>query len=253
MNNTLSNGLSLLMFLANNPQKHKVSDIAKGMNLPNSHAHRLLQTLVEHHYVVKTDGTKYQIGIGALRLGHSLLVNIPIRQYALPILQKEISELKSPLTLSLPFKHQGIVVAHVSPNGVIRNTIDSIGTVLSSYSSASGKLFFSNLSKTEQEDIFKTLQLTPRGPHTHRTIDSLKKDLEKIAAEDLSISYLENGPEMVAIAVPIKNSQGDVSACLGISDKEEFIPKSKYETIITSLKKIALQIQSFYERESYAN
>ena len=51
MNNTLRNGIKVLEFLSSTGSSHSVKDIAGEMELPNSHACRLLKTLTETGYV----------------------------------------------------------------------------------------------------------------------------------------------------------------------------------------------------------
>ncbi|PCJ58812.1 MAG: hypothetical protein COA79_12135 [Planctomycetota bacterium] len=249
MNNTLSNGLDLLLILASSAKPYQLSEIANQINLPKSHVHRLLQTLIEHQYVEQASQRRYQIGIGALRLGHALLSQIPIRQYALPIMQKAVQSIKRPLTLALPFGHEGITVVYVTHDGIVRDTLDSLGSVLNSYSSACGKLFFAFMKRSPREELLKDMIFEKRGPNTHMTISSLKKDLNEIKRKEISISFLENGQDVVAMALPVKNDEGIVVAALGLSDCEKDFPKSKYKSVINQLQKNVKIIEKFYAKE----
>lgn len=249
MNHTLSNGLDLLLILANSAEPHQLSEIAKQLDLPKSHVHRLLQTLIEHQYVEQSSQRRYQIGVGALRLGHALLYRIPLRQFALPIMQKAVQTIKRPLTLALPFGNEGITVAHVTHDGIVRDTLESLGSVLSPYSSACGKLFFAFMKKDQQDLLMKDLVFEQRGPNTHQSINSLKKDLKQIKQNEISISYLENGKNVVAIALPIKNEEGFVVAALGLSDNEINFPKDQYKSVIKEIQKNVKIIEKFYTKE----
>jgi DNA-binding IclR family transcriptional regulator len=86
MNNTLINGLSLLLTVAKNPDDQGITELSYITGLPKSHVHRLLKSLAEAQYLEKDQQSRYKISVGALRLGSELLRNIPIRSMELKVL-----------------------------------------------------------------------------------------------------------------------------------------------------------------------
>lgn len=221
MNSTLANGLSLLMVLAGRPRAHSVSELARELDLPKSHVHRLLQTLVENQYVEKDAQRQYAIGIGALRLGHALLKDIPIRQRALPHMRTMAQETGFSLTLALPLGMQAITVAHVSHDGEIRSTDETLGTVLDPVTSACGKLFLAHLSEEDLELQLCLVEFPKRGPNAHRNVESLLRDLQTIRTLGYSINDREASEEGCSLAIPFYGKDGELKGALGTSGFSE--------------------------------
>ena len=225
MNSTLMNGLTLLQVLADAPHPHSVSELSRDSGLPKSHIHRLLQTLVESAYVEKTEDRKYRIDVGAFRLGHALLRNIPARTQFLPLMLEAVEHIGLPLTLALPFQSQAISVAHVFQDGRIRNTSETLGTVLPATSSALGKLFLAYEEPSVIEAILPTVFYDASGPNAHRTPDSLRTELEQIRNQGYSLNDEQSGPGKASVGIPILSSQGTLLAGLGASGtREDVVP-----------------------------
>lgn len=247
MNNTLTNGLSLLSLVANSGRSHGVTELAKMAELPKSHVHRLLQSLVEARYLDKDQQSRYRISVGALRLGRELLRNIPIRRIALPEMMQLVGEVKIALSLAMPFGCEAISIAHISHDGNLRDSMESLGSVLSPHGSASGKLFLAHKPADELRELLPELAFTKHGPNTHTSAESLLADLEIIRTRGYSINNREGGPNVISFAAPIRNQDGEVFAALGASALAEDVPLERVPGLIailqTSITRIELQIE----------
>ncbi|HAI13838.1 MAG TPA: hypothetical protein DCM28_19185 [Phycisphaerales bacterium] len=244
MNHTLANGLEVLMFLANAPRPHGVSELAIALDLPKSHIHRLLQTLIENQYVEKDSARRYAIGIGALRLGHSLLRNIPIRQVALPVMQRMVRKVHLPMTLAMPFGNDGISVACVTHDGQIRDVTETLGSVLHANSSASGKLFLAFKPAKQRDEILAELDYRSITPNTHCSASSLRKNLIQIARQGYSLNDRENGVESASLAMPIRNDQQQVIAAIGLSGHYTLFTPKSLPVLVDALNQTAEEIQT---------
>lgn len=235
MNNTLTNGLSLLLTIANSGQAHGVTELANLTGLPKSHVHRLLKSLVEAQYLEKDSQSRYKISVGALRLGSELLRNIPIRSVALPIMMKLVHAHKINLTLAMPFGFEAIVVAYVSHTGHSHSSVESLGRQLSPNCSASGKLFLAYKSKSELKTILAQLDYTPRGPHTHLNAKSLSVDLETIRERGYSLNHRESAEDGISFACPIFDQDNQIHAALGISGNHLELPTTRLTELVDIL------------------
>ncbi len=238
MNSTLSNGLYLLQVLADAPHPHSVSELSRNTGLPKSHIHRLLQTLVENQFVEKNADRCYSIGIGAFRLGHALLRDIPMRRLYLPSMVSAVESCKLPLTLALPFGSQAISVAHVFHDGKIRNSSETLGTVLPARFSALGKLFLAHRPKAEIEDLLKKIDYAAKGPRVHRSAKSFRSDLKKIREQGYSINNEESGEGAASLGVPVFEADGTLSAGIGLSGPLDAVLGKQLEKNLELLKSI---------------
>lgn len=217
MNKTLTNGLRLLSLIANSNRAFGVTELTHLINLPKSHVHRLLQSLLAAELLDKDKQSRYRISVGALRLGHELLRNIPVRQAALPEMMSLVREQNLNLTLAMPYGHEAISVAHIAHDGQVRGSAESLGSRLSAHTSASGKLFLAYKTREELNDILPLIDFRQTGPNTHLNATSLRKDLKLIRERGYSVNDCENGPHTVSIALPVHNQDGEVFAALGCS------------------------------------
>jgi len=141
MNNTLANGLRLLDLLSATAESFAVTDLAARLGVPKSHAHRLLQTLVEQGYAVQDEDRRYRIGMEPLVVSKALLANHPLRRAARPILHRLAVATGLDAIVSIP--HRGgsaLVLAAVHPDGEQRDPGSAIGNRLRYPGSASGTL-----------------------------------------------------------------------------------------------------------------
>lgn len=243
MNHTLTHGLELLLVLASAPRPHTLAELTETMALPKSHVHRLLKTLIENQYVVKDEKRRYAIGLGALRLGHALLRDIPIRRAALPHMQRLAGELALPVTLALPFGHEAMSIAHVTPDGQLRRTSETLGSVLAPTTTALGKLFLAFLPTEARDEILPTLPFRSTNPRAHQSAESLRLDLEQIATRDYSHNDRETGPEQASLGVRLCSAQSETIAGLGISGSAQEISPARVSGLIDSLHHTARQIE----------
>ena len=253
MNNTLSNGLLLLEHLAANAKSYSLSGLARELDLPKSHVHRLLQTLSECDYVIQDEKRQYRIGLGSLRLIRSLLLNIPLRTHGYEHITKLANTIQMTCTLAMPFGDDAISVAMCTHDGRIRDPIASLGNILSAHSSASGKLMLAYRSADERAAILERIDYKQFGENTHNNAESLANDLELIAERECSINNLENGPTVISIAVPIKNEEGRVFACLGAAAFASDFPEHKQQFVISELRQCVKQIESALQGVSDAH
>jgi len=243
MNNTLTNGLALLSLVAGTARPHGVTELARMADLPKSHVHRLLQSLVEAKYLEKDAQSRYKISVGALRLGRELLRNLPARRAALPVMMELVREHAIALTLAIPFGVNAISIAYFSHDGQMRDSMESLGSELSAHASASGKLFLAYKSRTELSEILPELDYQQRGPNSHRNARSLRGDLKRIRERGYSVNNREGGTGVVSIAAPIRDNEGEVCAALGASGTVEEFPPARIEAIAEILVEAAARIE----------
>ena len=141
MNNTLANGIKLLEFLASTADAYSVKEIAEHFGLPNSHVHRLLQTLKESGYIEQViPGKKYKISLQVLCLSNACLSQLLIRRRLRPFLSRLCNTIDQTIYLSVPYNWQPLIIDVFYSK---KNSVDSglaIGSINPIHSSATGKI-----------------------------------------------------------------------------------------------------------------
>lgn len=240
MNSTLTNGLALLMRLAESPRPHTIKELAQAAELPPSHVHRLLQTLVEAKYVDKGADRRYAIGLGALRLGHALLLNTPVRQRAVPAMLDLARQLELAVTLAMPFGDAAISIAFVSHDGRVRPFDETLGRVLGATTSASGKLFLASLDPAARDARLD--RLVDELPAAR--LDAVRRELGQIVSDGYSLKPAEPGEQgTFGIAVPIHDADRVVTACLGLSGPPPRFTPAELPALLRAMRGVVEQIE----------
>ncbi len=89
-----------------------------------------------------------------------------------------------------------------------------IGSHTPAWCTASGKLYLSSLPKDRRQRIIAKLALDKLARNTLTETDLLETELLKIQADELGVDNEEFVDGMVACAVPIKDEDGKLFACL---------------------------------------
>lgn len=100
----------ILEFMANSGESFSVKEIAEHFDLPNSHACRLLKTLVDTGYVEQDKSRKYRISLQILSLSQACLSKLTVRNKAKPYLYRLIQEIGEEVYLAVPHHGQALIV-----------------------------------------------------------------------------------------------------------------------------------------------
>jgi IclR family pca regulon transcriptional regulator len=91
------------------------------------------------------------------------------------------------------------------------------GSRVPAYCTAMGKLLLANLPDAEQRDLIGAMKLSKQGPNTITSKKALREELEEIAASGFAVDDEEIGPELYAIAAPVRNEAREVVAAAGLA------------------------------------
>ncbi|MEM1213138.1 MAG: IclR family transcriptional regulator [Planctomycetota bacterium] len=243
MNRTLDNGLELLIFLARSPQPHGVSELSQALELPPSHVHRLLQTLVAKGYVQQDRRRRYAIGVGALRLGQALLRDIPLRRLGLPVLHRLMRRTRWSAILSVPFEDAAVTLAHVAHGGKIRPTSETLGTVLGVTRSASGKMWLAMQEPEERERVIAGLVFGRDEPWADA--EGYRSELERVRRLGYALKRPSGDRDQHGIAVPVVLEGEGVVALLGVSSgsSRTALDQQRIESLVAACRDAAEDLQ----------
>ena len=183
------------------------------LDIPKPSIHRLLQQLEADNYVqinmrgLLVPGDRmHRIALGVL---HSSRFKA-LRQAILKNLAETIGETCG---IAIPDGTEMIYYDRVQTNWPLRIYLP-VGSHTPAWCTASGKLYLSSLPKERRQRIIAKLSLDKLARNTLTETDLLESELLKIQANELGIDNEEFVDGMVACAVPIKDEDGKLFACL---------------------------------------
>ncbi|MDQ0218155.1 IclR family transcriptional regulator [Peribacillus cavernae] len=241
MNSSLDRALTLLEFISSKRGGTPLAEIVKGVDIPKSTCHRLLETLKTRGYIELEPVTdRYKIGLKSLEIGVSGLSNLEIVDVAAHYLY-DISAFTGETAFLAVYNEGEIVYLYkVEGTGSIRTTAQ-LGSRRPVHCTGVGKAILSNFSL---EEVDRILQEKGMEKHTENTITDqhlYHQELSSVRVQGWATDNEEIEVGLTCFAVPIFNYTGRVVAAMSCAGPTHRVKKRK-EEIITRLKESGEQI-----------
>jgi DNA-binding IclR family transcriptional regulator len=216
INTGVDKTLNILELVAQNAKGLSLAEIAKGVGMPKTTAHRILEILAARDYVEwNPDSEKYTLGLKALEIGVSGLIGQDIVDVAIPYLQ-ELSAVVGETSFLGVYNNGDVVYLYKAEGTGSIQTTARLGSRRPAYCTALGKCILANLPIEEADRVLEK-KLTR---FTERTVVDRVKLYEEFAkARSNGYAVDDEGIEygLYCLAVPIYNFTGAVVGAISIS------------------------------------
>lgn len=191
------------------------SQIVNALGLNRTNVHRLLATLVEIGYVIKTvEG--FSLTFKLLRLGRSIPLSKDLRNTVKPYMIELNNKINENIYLSVLIEDKVFAIDDVKSTQQLTLNKDMAYSD-PVHACASGKLFMSQMSPSERQKYINTLTLTKYARNTITDKAQLMKAAEEAGRLGYAKDTYEFSNEVLSIAAPIYNYEYCIIATLGIS------------------------------------
>lgn len=223
MDKTLAKGLKVLEHVARSREALGASDVAAALDMTKSNAYRTLQTLVALKYIVRQPGQPVYLPTTRLfELGTIVGNRFGVKLHALPILQEVAHRTGETAAVAVREDRDVVYLERFESPNPVRSVIKP-GERLPAYCAASGKVLLAYAPDELIDGMAGAL--APFTEHTITTLDGLRAGFAEVRREGVAIAIREWHMQVAGIAVPIRNSSGEVVAALSISG-----PASRFST-----------------------
>lgn len=236
--------LTILQTVAASGRATALSEICEQLQLPKATAHRLCSQLVEMSFLARdVDGRSYIVGramraLALNTLNHRSLQSL--RQQVLRRLVKKVGETCNFNTLD------GARVRYldrVEAQWPLRLIFD-VGSTVPLHCTSSGKLLLAHLPPAEAARIVPHLNLEATTPNTITDLEALERECRKIREQGYATDKEEFIEGMVAVAVPVRDSHGDVKAVVAMHAPSARVSLEKALEMLPHLNQAARELQS---------
>ena len=225
-------------------------ELSQELDIPKPTIHRLIQNLVDEGFVTIDIGGGIIPGKRVRNLGVELWQQRLFFNERQMILQKLVDELKETCGIGVPY-HMNMIYTNRAQTTLPIQIYLPVGAKSPMWCTATGKLYLSQLPSASREKILQNLSLDKFTKNTITDIDKLNAELDRIAETGIGIDNEEFISEMVAIAVPIRDSKSRYLASLYLHAPTIRVSLDDLLTYVTRLQKAAQDIQSLvYELPS---
>ena len=207
---TVERAVAVLHALADSTGDVGNNEIARRTGINASTVSRLLATLATDELVTRVPDTgRFRLGPRLVELGNAALARVDIRQICRPHLVALTEGTGETATLSVPYEEGTITVDFVQSPSSVRS-VAQVGRPSIAHATATGKLFLA---------FAGAMPAGPLPSYTRRTITDLTvlaAEVTKIRAQGWAQSVGERENELNAIAGPVCDADGTLTAVLGI-------------------------------------
>jgi IclR family pca regulon transcriptional regulator len=223
---SLERGLAVLCCFTPKRPELGISELADELQMSKSTVHRYAVTLVALGYLEQLNPShKYRLGLRVADLGMSALNATGLREHAHPSLE-ELRQ-TSGYTVSLAVL-DGADIRYIDRLPSFRREQAKVdlnlrpGSTLPAHRNAMGRVLLAHLPEDELyrriDDITEPIGHAIR--HGQKTIadeDALLSELARVRARGLAVSEEKQAPELLSIAVPVRNDVADVVAAIDMT------------------------------------
>ncbi|WP_129116056.1 IclR family transcriptional regulator [Halegenticoccus tardaugens] len=193
----------------------QLTEIADHSDIAKSTAHKHLNTMVDHDYIVKEE-SKYRLGFRFLDIGGHVRSQFPGVNIIKPKLQ-ELAEKTNEVTQFMT-EESGLAVVLYRESG--RHGVPSrtrTGTRMYLHQTASGKAILSQLPPKRVNEIIDRHGLPAANDMTITDRDTLFEELEEIRDRGYSFSLGESTKGLFAVSAPMKAPDDTVIGACTVS------------------------------------
>lgn len=208
--------LRLLALLAHEGRSLTLADLAARLGLPKGTAHRICTQLLASGFLARdVDERSFSVGPALRKLAFDTLNHGVVRGLRHEVLSALVRQVGETCNLTTLDGAQVLYLDRVEAQWPLRLTLD-VGSHVPLHCTASGKLFLAHMPKKERDALIDNLPLERMTANSIIQADALRAECDAIARQGHSCDREEFIAGLVAVAVPVRDVQGDVRAALAV-------------------------------------
>jgi len=237
----LDRGLMLLGALAREG-KTTLTELALGIGMPPSSAHRLLITLQKHGYADFDEATQeWMVGVEAFRVGSAFAQRTSLVEAARDVMRHLMEETGETANLAIAADGDVVFMSQVETQHPIR-AFFSPGTRGPMHSSGIGKVLLADMARRDVERILQNKGLPEFTPKTITSPEALFNDLDRTRARGWSFDDEERHLGMRCIAAPVYNGFGEAVAGISVSGPVVRLDDAAIAEVAPKVKRAAAEV-----------
>jgi IclR family transcriptional regulator, pca regulon regulatory protein len=215
----LFKGLRLLEAFDAAHARMTVTEAARRVDVSVASARRCLLTLVELGYL-RTDGKRYWMDHGALRIGYAYAASTQLPRLFQPLLDALSERSRESATLAVLHRDQVLIAGRSTARRTMRVGL-TLGSRLPLHCSAAGRALVLDLPDAAVRALFSGGALERFTPRTITSVRELLRELAVSRERGYTVCDEEIELGVRSIAVPIRARDGVTVAAMSISTRAE--------------------------------
>jgi len=211
---TINRVLDILDAVASSERPLSPTELAVQLDIPKASLHRLVAALEEQGYLqTRMNQRGLQPGPRLHRVALGVFSSAPYQAQRRTILSTLSKEIGETCNIAVPDGAEMIYYDRAETHWPVRIQLQ-IGSRVPACATAGGKMYLSSLTKSKREALVSQSKLHPYTANSILDKDALTKELEEIAERGFAVDNEEYIEGMVALAVPLVDSNDRLYATL---------------------------------------
>ncbi len=231
----LEKGIAVLEYLSHQPLGETLQDIKVALDISQTTAYRILNTLVRLGYLLYNEDTKrYKLSRKLLTLGFRSLNEHNLMETVLPRLRDLRDKVKETACFGVLGSQKGIFIEQAQGHHTFRFVL-SPGKPFDLHCSAPGKAIMAYLPHTVRERYLSYMEFTCYNERTITSREMYLDELERVRKYGYALDNEEEMSGVICVGAPVFNYTGYPCGAIWISGPKDRLSK---EVIKTSAKHI---------------
>ncbi|MFG1706972.1 IclR family transcriptional regulator [Nonomuraea sp. M3C6] len=240
---SVDNALRLLR-LFGRQKTVRVAEAGRDIGVARSTAHRLMQMLQYHGFVSQDPDSKaYTAGPELIGMAVWLVGGLDLRTVARPIMADLVRELGETVHISVLRGSDIFFVETIETTKSLR-VGSRTGMTLPAHATAAGKVLLAALDPGEVRRLLGQARLAALTGRTLTSRRDLEAHLVRVRELGYASNFGESEEEVRSVAVPVRDSGGNVRAALAISAPPSRLDEEAVAGVATVLRKGAERISA---------
>jgi DNA-binding IclR family transcriptional regulator len=232
---TVSRAVALLKAFNDAQPEWTLGDLAQHVGLHKTTVHRLLAALEVEGFVARSGASGgYRLGPEIIALGGCAMRSNDLRTVSRSALEELAAATGETATLEVLAGEQVVILDEVSSRYLLGLSQD-VGARLPFHATATGKLLAAHLDAPRQTQLLSK-ELNRLTLHTVTQPDRLAEQLRQIQLDGTAVTNGELEAGFVAVAAPIVDASGRISAAVSVGGPETRLSGEALEWAIAQVR-----------------
>lgn len=237
---TVTRALQVLQAFSYDRPVLGVSELARQLGMGKSSVHRILTTLAEQGFVVKTPDDRYRLGFKLHELGQLVVSGLELRQVAHVALERLRNDCGETVHLAVLEGTDAVYVHRFESPSTLR-MFSRVGRRVPAHTTSSGKCLLA-FGEPAAVDLVIRNGLARIGPRSITTEVGLQRALREVRANGYVVSVEENERGVVSIGAPVFGHDGSCIAAVSMAGPTIRVTRDQVPRFVTMVRRCALDI-----------
>ncbi len=234
--------LMVLQYLAERSQPVPLAELSSELDLPKPTVHRMCQQLLEMRMIKHDVHEKtFMIGPALQKLAIDTLTHGTVSQLRHAVLSELVDKVGETCNFTTLNGSSVLYLDRVETRHPWRLTI-GVGESVPIHCTASGKLFLAMMPTIKRNYLLRRIELTRLTDKTIIDVEQLRECLDEAHRAGHAEDRQEFITGLVAVAVPVRDAQGELRAAVAIHGPTSRISMDDLYGMLPDLKKAAAKM-----------